>query len=538
MAYTRAQMQQALIETALSFYYHNPYMQYDSNPMIIPMGWKIRRCDTKLTAESAAPDNWVYAVCSDYVHRVYRDAAGYLLAPSSLEYWTVSTTHVPADDPITVYKYGDDDGEQDIEKAIRESLEKMQPGDVITYYMITETAQGGHSLLYIGDYFGDGKRYILHSCAPGGGKYDHTTGVDKVEPTGTIQLQTVEEICFYPPESTIRRRDLRLANRFTIHRPLDLMEKEGFKLTPSAQTRLKYKGLEFWKTLDRSQFSQAAPGERVTVKLTVKNHSGEAYHALPISDPIPAGQPLAAVSEGGCEKDGAVCWTLDLAAGDTAELTYTIRATGKPGDLIRFPAGLVGEIPTRETALKIGVQLITPLHRQALARVNPGTFPKFLGDGKWYDLDAIPRFYYTVMGKQLTMERTVEELLSPLIEKRPVEDSSEELIVLKEGAKLPRMMLYKHMAGKYFFSGTDMNDRVLEYNEENYVPGDVFVCLTGEGESLFDPKGIELQIYLGDQRALVITEHGSSVQSFAESIGRDLRMHFVIAIRPSLLRDW
>ena len=537
MSYTREQMQQAIVETALSFYYHNPYVQYDSNPMVVSMGWSNRRCDTRLTAESAAPDNRVYTVCSDFTHRVYRDAAGWLLAPDSSEYLTADTSHVPASDPITVYKFGDEDGEKDVEKAIRESLEKLQPGDVITYYAVTEKAEGGHSLLYIGDHFGDGKRYILHSCAPGGGKYDHETGEDKVETTGSIQLQTVEDICFYPPESTLRRRDLRLANRFTIHRPLDLIEKAGVTLTPSARTRLQYKGLEFWKTLDRSQFLQAAPGERVTVTLKIKNNGAADYRGLPVTDPIPAGQKLVSVSHGGEAKDGTLRWTVDVEAGDALELTYTIRACGKPGELITFPAGSVGEIPTRETALKIGLPLLTPLHGQALSRVEPGKFPKFLGDGNWYDLDAVHRFYFTVMGKQITLPKTVEEFLSPLLEKRPVEGSEADLIVLRDGAELPRCVLYKHVAGKYFYNGADMNLRVLEYNEANYLPGDTFICLTGNGESLYAPENIELQIYLGDHSALVITKDGSSVCPFRTSIGRDLRMRFVIAIRPSLLLD-
>ncbi|MBQ7566144.1 MAG: DUF11 domain-containing protein [Oscillospiraceae bacterium] len=534
MSYTKELMQAAIIETALSFYRHGPWVQYDSNPMVKPLGWKLRRCDTSLTAESAAPDNWLYTVCSDFTHRVYRDATDYLLAPTSLEYWTVQTSHVSVTDPITVYKFGDDDGEQDVEKAIRESLERIEPGDIITYYVVKENAQGGHSMLYLGDYFGDGKRYILHSAAPGGGKFDIDTGVDKIEPTGSIQLQTTDEIAFYPPENTLRRRDLRQAARFTVHRPLNVME---WALTPAALTRLQYRGLVFTKTLDRPQYADVLPGGEVTVTLTLENRGGEDWHGLPVTDPVPAGQRLTAVTGGGVTDGGAVKWLVDLPAGQSTALTYTIRACGRPGELIRFAAGTVGDIKTRATALKIAGRQLTDLQKQALLRVEPGVFPKFLGTGEWFDLGAVERFYYSVLGEQIELPKTVEEFLSPLLELRAVEGSDVPLICLKSGAKIPDMVLYKHLGGAYFCDGADMDRRVLEYREEHFTPGDVLICLTGAGTELFSPAGIELQIVLGGGRALVITPDGSRVDTFEKTVGRDLKMHFVTAIRPNLVSE-
>lgn len=534
MSNTRQQMQQAIIETALSFYRHDPWVQYDSNGIIKPLGWKIRRCDTRLTAESAEADNWVYTVCSDFTHRVYRDATGFLLAPTSREYWTIGTSHVPASDPISVYKYGDEDGEQDMETAIRESLARIEPGDIITYYIVTENAQGGHSMLYLGDYFGDGKRYILHSAAPGGGKFDIETGVDKTEPTGSIQLQTTDEICFYPPECTLRRRDLRLTCRFTIHRPLDVLTAQGYTLTPAAETRLQYKGLVFHKTLDRPQYADVLPGGDVTVTLTLENRGGADWHGLTVTDPVPAGQRLIAVTGGGAEDGGAIRWTVDVPAGETAVLTYTIRACGKPGDLIRFPAGTVGAIATRATALKIAGRQITDMQRQALARVEPGVFPKFLGTGEWHDLYAVEWFYYSVLGEQLSLPKTVEALLSPLFELKCAEESEEQLLCLRAGAEPPRMALYKHLAGAYYYDGRNVDTRVLEYREANYTPGDVFLCLKHAKEPLYTAENVELQIVLGGGKALVIAADGSRVAPFAETVGRNLRMALVLAIRPNL----
>lgn len=524
------QLTEAVIQTALSFFYHDPHVQYDSNPMLKPMGWKIRRCDTRLTAEQCGPDNLLYTVCSDLVHRVYRDAANYYLAPTSLEYWCVESTKTPADDPITVYKYDADTSPISAVDAAEECFRLLQPGDVLIYFASTPNASGGHAMLYIGDYFGDGNQYILHSCAPHGGKFNMDTGVDPMEPYGSIQLQTTEEICFHPVKKILGTRYLGLTKRFVLHRPLAIMAREGCALTPAAQTRLQYKGLEIWKTLDRSQYSQVLDGGTVSVSITVTNHGTEPYRGLSVVDPIPAGQTVVSVIGGGTVEDGCVRWTVEVAPEEIAILRYTVKISGQPGDILQFPAGTVGNIPTRTIPLKIGAVDLTDAQKQALsqaARSAPHV--------AFRDLDTVNQFYRETLGIETHLPKTLAELLDSLLTTCTPDGADDALWTLKPGAVLPKYLLVKHIAGRYYYDGPDMEHRVLEYLPRNYLPGDVLVCLTGDStNALRSTADIVLQFILNDERVLTVTEDGASVGSFESTAGRDLRMNLLLGLRPTL----
>ena len=519
------EMIQGILQTALSFYYHNPHVQYDSNPMLEPFGWKIRRCDTRMTAEDAAPDQIVYTVCSDFVHRVYRDAADFYLAPTSREYWCVESTRTPADDPITVYKFDSEDTTISAEEAVEECFKLLQPGDVLIYFVQTPNAEGGHAMLYLGDYFGDGNRYILHSCAPGGGKFSLDTGIDPTEPYGTIQLQTTDEICFHPKKKILGNRDLGLAKRFVLHRPLNVMPR---KLTPPAITRLQYPFMELNKSLSRSQYSHVVDGETISMTVTVMNHSDKPYENLSVTEPLPAGQKLLSVTGGGREEQGAIHWNLSVAPGELAILRYTVQVTGRPGEEIAFPQGLVGQIPTRAVSVKVGGGRLHEAQIAALGKVaaQPPKLP-------FRDLDTVNDFYRTVLGREAGLPKTFRELWDSLFTVTRYPDADGEVAELKENAVLPVSLLQKHIAGKYYYAGRDMTTRVTEYYERHYQPGDVFVCLTGESTTcLQKQEDLVLQIYLGGGKVLTMTESGTSVGGFSDTVGRNLRMNLLLVFRP------
>ena len=72
-----------------------------------------------------------------------------------------------------------------------------------------------------------------------------------------------------------------------------------------------------------------------------------------------------------------------------------------------------------------------------------------------------------------------------------------------------------------------MNDRVLDYFERHYLPGDVYVCVD-------DAMKTVLQFYLGGSKVLTVSEDGAKVDSFAATIGKNLRMRLVLAFRPTM----
>lgn len=541
--YTREQLREALIQTALSFYWHGRDVQYDSNCMVRPLGWTARRCDTRLTAECAAPDNYVYTVCSDFVHRSFRDAFDFYLAPGSDTYLTEQISSVPSDDPISVFRFDAvRDGEENAEQAVLDCFRLLEPGDVLCYYIdheATATRKGihaGHAMLYIGDYFGDGRKYILHSMDLGGGKFKYDTGIDPEEPRGSIRLQDVNQICFFPPVKRLGTyRALCKATRFVLHRPLRLVEKDGFRPTAAAQTRMRFPGLDVRKTLDRPQFSDARPGESVTVTLCVENHSHTPYTGLTIREPVPAGQKLLSVTGGGAVQGNEIVWTLSVQPGQKLEVRYAVQVCGEPGGLIRFPAGLAGEgVVTRETALKLGGRRLNARQLAALDRVASGELPACVKE-PFEGMQSVNRFWQEVLGEQagLPSEKAFAALFDSV--RLPDAQTDEDVFMLRKDAQLPETLLYKHLSGQLYFGGHNMDTRVLEYRERNYLPGDVFLCVTGPWTATFaNREALTVQILLGSGKVLTLTAAGAEVGNFTETVERDLRMNLLAAFRPIL----
>lgn len=541
--YTREQLRRALIETALDFYWHGHDVQYDSNCMVKPLGWTARRCDTRLTPESAAPDNYVYMVCSDFVHRCYRDAFDFYLAPGSDTYLTEQITVVPADDPISVFRFDSaTEGKENAEKAMLECFDSLEPGDVLSYYIDrpasakSKELHAGHAMLYIGDYFGDGRKYILHSACIGGGKFNYETGKDPEEPNGSAALQDVNQICFFPPKKTLGTyRYLPLASRFAVHRPLRLVEQGGFRPTPAAQARMRFPGLDLRKTADRPQYCDARPGETVTVTVSVQNHSHTPYAGLTLREPIPAGQKLVSVTGGGKVCGDVIEWKLCVQPGQKLEVRYAVEICGEQGTLVSFPAGLAdGGIPTRAFALRIGGRRLNEYQLAALNRVASGELPE-CAKAPFAGMESANLFWQGVLGEQAGLPS--EKALAALFESVRLSEAEdpENVFVLRSDAKLPETLLYKHISGRYYFGGHDMNTRVLEYRERNYQPGDVFVGVTGPCTATFaEPENLTVQILLGSGKVLTLSAAGAEVGDFTETVQRDLRMNQLMAFRPIL----
>ena len=540
--YTREEIQQAACQTALAYYYHNPYVQYEGGALVSGMGGT-RALDSFCTPESVSPDEYLYTFCSDFGYRVYREATGWTYSRSSTNFLTSVVVKIPDDDPLTVFRYDSTVDPRTRDDAVAECHSLIQPGDLITYSV---KSGEGHLLVYVGDLFGDGKEYILHSTSTGGGtlKWDgDKAGINPIEPNGSILCNTTEEILFAKGKS----RYLGNAVVFNVIRPANiLLDESGMgTLTPSAESRLRYPMLECWKECEETQYNDAAIGADYTLRLRITNHSTQDYTGLNVTEPLPEGQTFVSAAEGGVLKDGNVCWTLNVPAGKTVEFGYTIRTAGAPGDTIRFAPGTVDAIPTRDVSVKLGAAHLSDAQVAALRTFAESPLPAWLtGESYQLSADLVNRFYREVLGVDPKLPTDFSAVISGISSRKTALGTTDKFVTLKEADKIDaaytdflKMTLNKHFFGRYANTGIEeMHTRNIEFVDDGrYQPGDVFIGSCGAMASTFLANKLTIQIYLGDGKVLQMNTSGASVDTFENTTLRNLGWDFGFCIRPVML---
>ena len=551
--FTRKQAQQALVETALAYLYHNPWIQYEGQNLLPGIGW-YRMVDTTYTAEEAGPDEFVYTVCSNFGARIYRDAMGWFY-PSGAENLKGVITRVFADPPedcgFCVYRYRGEHGETDPEKAKAALRELLQPGDLVTYFK----PEGGHMMFYAGELNGDGKKYILHSTKDGGQRIDFKTGLRPHEPKGSIRQNNAEDLF-----GTVRGMTNLFADSvtaFAVTRPLNVLETpQGFRLTDAAASRLKYPHLEYRKYFSRPQFEDIRNGETVTCFLRITNNGNAPYENLPVTEPLPAGQELAACSGNGALSDGALHWNVNLAPGRSVLLRFTVRLNGKDGDFVLFPKGTVSAIPTRAVTFRLGGARLNGTQLAALSQIAAGVLPDCVS--RFDGLETLRTFYRTVLGTELSIPTDTEEFLSVFCRRVSPDESPVYRTALRPHGEVPapmllartqaeisarslplsRMLLHRHLTGRSIYTGEDMRARILEYEQERYLPGDFFVSALPEaGAGPYRTEDLLVQIVLPENMVLTLCPDGAYTDTFEKTVYRNIRYAFSFGFRPTMTEN-
>ena len=543
-SYTQKELQQMIVETAMAYRFHNPYVQYDSTPICADQTGRCTSCDAPEMAEA---DTMVYSVCSNYMYDIFYDAFGYKLMGSPKGVLTIHMIRdLPATDPMVVYKYSpeDPDAEHDLETALRESRKLYQPGDMIVGY-----GSSGHVMMYVGDYFGDGKEYLAHCW---GAKVDMTSGFDRVERAGAILYQTVDEMCYDPtapnPNWCLAKEASHSKVGFAILRGINAKD---FKPTPTpaALARVKYPGLELHRTLDRFRYMDAMPGETVTVTVSVKNNGKAAYRALPVTETVPAGQLLVSGSvTGGAEVKGdTIAWTVDVPAGQTRTMTYRITLQGKRGAWVSLPGGDADGLPLRDLRVYLGGK---PFGEAEAEKLKSYAMARLWEEkGSFEELDILNRVYREALGIELGLPKTMQQLIDEYcVRSEPQIIDGEKVIFLnlaepKDAAhrKALEMLIPEHFTGYSVPRDGDARRTVTEFAgmSANYRPGDIFFGIFGKNKakvSKFDEQAY--YIYLGGGKVLAYTPNGGfSVASYEDTIGISMRFHMMMALRPTLAHD-
>ncbi|MBQ7566241.1 MAG: S-layer homology domain-containing protein [Oscillospiraceae bacterium] len=552
---TRADLEQALIDTAWAYSLKDTKIQYDSQNITPELLNKYYSGSWRLT-EDAAPefgsqDTTIFSVCSDYVQKTYYNALNERFTGYSLDWvtrclWNHSKEIYGKDVALVRYwddkrmekefgnSYTTDLGKRVTAAEMREFFRNwettMRPGDVLV--------PAGHAMLYIGD----GR---VLDCW--GGKYDMATGRDSYEGRGAVSFLHDVIAAYVDGTDSIAGSSYSFPAEgdpsvawFLVFRPLDAITVDdgdndpgndkvidAVTITPSAYSRMQYPAMEIDRSVDITPFGTATAGGTLTYSVCVSNnttvsnyltyrritdsaYAGEAYSAVPVTEQIPTGTELVegSITEGGVYKDGKITWTLDIPAGGKKLLQYTVRLTAAAGETIVSGGGSVANIPSNEIQSFIGGAPFGSDVTDALTdfyhRYSEG-WQQLYGFEITDDTSLIEQFYDKVLGKTLALD-DLQTMFDSIYKQVHIERKGVGYMrgttkeawpyTLREDAyeKNP-LLVRQYVGGKSTWFVSD-RQRINEFSVSYMRPGDVVVSVTLDEYKDNAPRKVQSATYL------------------------------------------
>lgn len=539
-------------ETALAYVHANPDAQYNvATPLTVVKfdGTSLPKGPLFMTGstapEDASEDINYYGVCRSFTADVIYNATGFDLPGLNANGFHVNMANYPE---AFVFRFGTKHADfempnvfttEDKDEFMRAIKEGMRPGDII---LADPEGKVGHVIMFIGDALENGKDYVVHCWPLNGGTWRWEKPVNKREPNGAIVLQTAEEFLYNEGSkpnwclAAERMKDIFILRFSELPGMLDL------PYTGAAVTRYNKRGLTVRKYCSASVYETVLPGEKVTVTETFTNGSKGDY-SLDITEHIPEGAKL--VKAPGAERTAAdtLFWRITVPAGKTAAVSYTLRITAEPGKMIAIPKGLCDAMPTREIRFRVGRSRMTATQNKRMAKIAE-KLPRKLKPKCFEDLAYAKAFYREVIGKEIALPDSADELIRAIAKPARPAKNSHRLLVPKErcskiGKSVRAMALPRFTQGKYYMVPGDTilnRERALDMLEEFFLPGDVLVATSGKNKlRAADPEGISICIYLGAGKVLTHKAGGTAVESFEESFVPMQLNNFDMVLRPNYL---
>jgi len=523
---TRADLEQAIVQTAWAYYLKGTKIQYDSVELSLPILSKYYGGNCRLTIDVApefgTDDMTIFSVCSDYCQKTYYNALneriyGYDLDWVTANMWNMADmqfgqklTLVRYFKPEKLaghYKYGNGHTDPDTKtgpetRAWLENWEQnMRPGDVIS---------SDHTLLYIGN------GYVLDCW---GGKYSLESGMDKYEEVGSISdaLHRFEDLYLTGKDPVMKKYSFNEKGEtglgfFCVWRPLDTLCVDdgdgdpsndkvvaGTSIPDVTKSRLKYPGMEIDRTVSITPFRAVATGENLTYSVKVSNMSNEAryaqyygvdankaYSGLVVTEKVPEGTEFVSATNGGKHENGTITWVIDLAAGEMKDLSYTVKVNAKPGEFIVSEGGWVGNIPSNSIKNRVGGKKLSADAKTAMTAFynNYGmdwvqTYGLELKD----NTAMAEEFYSKVVGKTIEVPE-LQQLIDGIFEQKHVnvkngvgyhDGRSKEAwmhAVRADAFEKNPMLVPTYMGGVSSWFKNDQ-DRINEFSPEYLEAGDL-----------------------------------------------------------------
>ncbi len=380
----------ALVETARAYVLRGYRLQYDDTRFddaaskYAEYRWQIGI----KAPEDYTSDEWGYINCAGFTYDIYLNALGYdlgdLYTTGNLvwQYTTSSGDRVEWDGVHGKLKTNASNGAKLDYKmypyffkpthaetgseilAIEERImSELQVGDLVVirrYVNDTSKSDTGHVMMYIGN----GK--LVHSTGSSF-KYSSDPAEETYEPT--IRYMNVHDYFFDPTSSNYLFGADSPVDQFGIVRPL---ASSSAKVSVSANTQNRIdnmKGIVAEKLTSHNAGVTVSVGGEVTYTFKIFNSNDTAKTIL-ITDAIPANSAFVSLTGGGTHTDGALSWTVTVGAGETVEVSYTVRATGEEGSYIFGDVATVGGVLHKCSKVYIKRTLATSEQEAIIAAIE------------------------------------------------------------------------------------------------------------------------------------------------------------------------
>ena len=292
------------------------------------------------------------------------------------------------------------------------------------------------------------------------------------------------------------------------------LEDSGEKVTPmsveqaEAESRKKFPGIEITRTTSAGgRFASTVKDAELTITGTVENGGTAAYPGLDISENIPVSTTLK-TAEGAKQDGGKLLWTVDVPAGKTVSVTYTV----KVGDATALELnGKVDNIPNATTILPVSKDLMNAKNVARIEKLRGMTgeeILKELGTTGKRALDQIRITYgWICTGKGEKIHSKMSSGIRGLGDTRNLYQAGGKndkgLYTLAEKTAMPAP--YNSTLVEGFWGGSEMDTTgSAVYNvkptAEDFTIGDLLVKYDGTGViyDLYLGEGKFLSMYTGD----------------------------------------
>lgn len=605
------EVEKAIVETALAYYYKGNAVQYDS--YYIGNGGRftsaILRQTNDKTPEESSPDDIHYTVCSAYPWDVYLNtfddrvigqqeridltpladhkfatllskmeyteeqlAYEYSIECIGRNYSFLSGSLLGKDDRAVAY-FGpsawDANGNVTALSSIGQSaddLEKlMRPGDIITvrpYKIVTDTdgtgdesddettdeivdgtgsgteggtghyvANGGHTMMYLGDVFGDGVTYVIHSW---GSKYDNSGTVGQVGPDGTVirgfdYLESAYSwkgtgsgnyvgrngsIVLTPYSKILgpgKSYDVAKSYDYSILRPA--ANKTLADLSASARFRLDRPGITITKTASVKPYRDVIVSDEITYTVKIENNTkdtvnsdviakgygavlpanrSKTYKDLVLTETLPENVCFSYGSGNYHTSGNDIIWQLPtLAPGEAVTVSYTVEVSG--GKQVVSPEGKLtatgasGFLPTKTLIHEISPQELPKAKISTIeaSSVSASSTAKRSGTDVAEDVYAAMGYSVDIPDGQELADLLLREVPFPTdsASRHKTDFQLAEPEALTGEAKTLRNMIVPGFVGGARLFTADENQvrtnrtRLLQISEDYLEPGDVLVYL-------------------------------------------------------------
>ena len=558
-AATLEERQQAIVDVAWAYYDKGHSAQYDGVKLVE----EIERSDVGKTRstnyvapEYATPQETMYTVCSDFAHQVYWEAYHYELIPggtagscttSNLVAFGSEEDKIP-NNPNVLYRW-DKEKNTDISttEAIKRVLSVCQKGDIITVIRNTKSGLHGHSMIYIGEAFGDGKAYLLHSSGlhmtiskkverreykPGAANIDTRHGVHTAKDSGggTIMLSEAE--------SKLLNSYKKNAIKMNVLRPLVSMSEQEYPITAATKYRTSHPRLAIDRYLDKTRLNSTFPGDTVTMTLQLANKSGTAY-TVPVTEKVPVGAKVKTPFEGAMLSGDTMQWEVALAAGETKTLTCTYEITAQRGAEVVFDGGFVGDIPSNTIPLSVSGAKLNAEAQARLAALAKGDYKQVIKAENPTN-DTLAEIVYTkILGLNVKLPdfaqiaaKLIKEVKTPSQKNTRVFLTRDE--VAAEDMDAFRMLVprFRYGRGVWYPKGID---RCSDLRDKHLEPGDI-VVRSNELKSPGAGKSEQL-IYLGSGKYLQLDKNNRLVIAEEPEFFKSICYQVFYVLRPTLSYD-